>query len=508
MSASIGRVRIVPLIVLALAAVTAIGGGALRWAGRAEPAPRAADACAAVRLQAPRELRGMWLTTVNNIDFPSRPGLPAAQVRAEYRSWLDLARAQNHNAIFVHVRPSGDALWPSAYAPWSEWLTGKRDDRDPGWDPLAFMVAEAHARNLQFHAWFNPYRASQPAPAGAGASIAALAPGHPLRARPEWAVVHPKGDKGRLYYDPGLPGARRFVEDSILDAVTRYDIDGVHFDDFFYPYPKAGEDFADDASFAKHGGGLSRADWRRANVDTFVREMSERIRAAKPWVQFGISPFGIWRNTSTDPAGSATRGLQSHDAIYADTRTWVRERWLDYVVPQLYWHIGFGAADYATLLRWWTATVKGTGVKLYVGQADYRVGEKGPWRQPDQLTRQLALNRELGAEGSVHFSAKQLRADRLGAVSRYRDAYYAGPALPPVPPRLAAASPPPAITEVRRDGDRVVATLAAAAQWALYRADGTLAATGRGAEAAAPAGACLTVLDRSGNESVPRAVSP
>src|SRR4051794_2622863 len=314
---------------------------------------------------------------------------------------------------------------------------------------------------------------------------------------------------GRKSLRPGHPEARRYVEDSILDAVTRYDVDGVHFDDFFYPYPVAGEDFADDASFARYGGGRSRADWRRDNVDTFVREMGERIRAAKPWVQFGISPFGTWRNRSTDPAGSDTRGLQSHDAIYADTRTWVRQRWLDYIVPQLYWHIGFDVADYATLLRWWTRTVAGTGVRLYIGQADYRVGEKGAWRQPDQLTRQLSLNRELGADGSVHFSAKQVRADRLGAVSRYRAAHYAAPALPPVAARLTAAAPPaPAVSGVRRDGDRVVATLAAAAPWALFGSDGALIATGRGPEAAGRGAACLTVLDRAGNLSPPVRGSP
>jgi uncharacterized lipoprotein YddW (UPF0748 family) len=329
--------------------------------------------------------------------------------------------------------------------------------------------------------------------------------------------VHPKA-KGRLYFDPGIPEARRFVEDSILDAVHRYDVDGVHFDDFFYPYPVAGEDFADDASFRRHGGGLTRADWRRANVDTFVRETAERIRAAKPWVQFGVSPFGIWRNRATDPAGSDTRGLQSYDAIHADTRRWVRERWLDYVVPQLYWHIGFDVADYATLLRWWTGTVAGTGVRLYIGQADYRVGEKGPWSEPDQLTRQLALNREHGTDGSVHFSARQIRADRLGAVTRYSGAHYAAPALPPPVPRLTAAPPPaPAITGVRRTGEAFTVAFtapAAAASWALYDGAGALRATGR-AGAAAPTAAgppgtyCLTVLDRSANESAPVAfVSP
>jgi uncharacterized lipoprotein YddW (UPF0748 family) len=502
------------LAALAVVAILALVGSAalVRWATSAGPAgrsPRAVAAvppagargqapgdapadrragarpavepgrCAGRPLAAPRELRAMWLTTVNNLDWPSRPGLPAATVQAEYRAWLDLAVRLNHNAVFVHVRPSGDALWPSAYAPWSEWLTGRRDGRSPGWDPLRFMVAEAHARNLEFHAWFNPYRASQPAPAGAGARIDRLAPTHPLRRHPEWAVAYPAGRTGRLYYDPGIPEARRFVEDAILEAVTRYDVDGVHFDDFFYPYPERGGEFGDDASFARHGRGFAdRDDWRRHNVDTFVREMSERIKATKPWVKFGISPFGIWRNRATDRAGSATRGLQSYDDIYADTKLWVRRQWVDYIVPQLYWHIGFDKADYAALLPWWSRTVAGTRVHLYVGQADYRVGERGPWRQPDQLTRQLALNRRHPAvAGSVHFSARHLRADRLGAVTRYRAAYYATPALPPRMPHLPAAPPAaPRPGLARRAADGIVVTWTdgrgpPATGFAVYRVD-------------------------------------
>jgi uncharacterized lipoprotein YddW (UPF0748 family) len=497
------------------------------------PAPSGggAGSCAGRPLAAARELRGMWLTTVNNIDWPSRPGLPEATVRAEYRAWLDLAARLNHNAVFVHVRPSGDALWPSAYAPWSEWLTGRRDGRSPGWDPMEFMITEAHARNLEFHAWFNPYRASQPAPTGAGARIDRLAPTHPLRVHPDWAVAYPSGRSGRLYYDPGLPAARRFVEDSILDAVTRYDVDGVHFDDFFYPYPQDGEDFGDDASFARHRGRFTdRADWRRDNVNTFVREMSERIKAAKPWVKFGISPFGIWRNRAGDRAGSATRGLQSYDDIYADTRLWVRRQWLDYVVPQLYWHIGFDKADYAALLPWWSSTVAGTRVQLYIGQADYRVGERGAWRDPDELTRQLTLNRRYPAvAGSVHFSAKQLRADRLGAVSRYRAAHYAAPALVPRMTQLPAAPPAaPVPGPVRRSADGVSVTWtdgpgARATGYAVYRVDpagrepAVLVGTPRRAGAAgqvwldrtaAPGrryAYCVTGLDRVGNEGPPGA---
>jgi uncharacterized lipoprotein YddW (UPF0748 family) len=518
-------VRLVAVLAAVAVAVGAIAAGLIRAARYHPPpvrpvAPAAGSAaagpagCAGVPVAAARELRGMWLTTVNNIDFPSRPGLSEQQVKAEYRGWLDLAAAQRHNAIFVHVRPSGDAFWPSRYAPWSEWLTGRRDGAGPGWDPMAFMVAEAHRRNLEFHAWFNPYRGSQPAPAGAGADLAKLAPNHPLRQHPDWAVAYPKGPTGRLYFDPGNPAARRFVEDSILEAVRAYDIDGVHFDDFFYPYPEQGQDFPDGASYARRADrAQSRADWRRTNVDTFVREMSVRIKQVKPWVKFGISPFGIWRNAATDPAGSRTSGLQSYDAIYADTRAWVRNQWLDYIVPQLYWAIGFARADYATLLAWWSALVRGTRVQLYIGQADYRVGEPGPWRDPAQLSRQLALNHRYGVTGSVHFSATQVRADRLGAVTRYRNAHYAQPALLPPMAQLPAHPPgrPLLVAPRSAPGGRIVfawqpAAGAAPVAWALYRVAGRaagLVATGRAGTAlpAVPPGTyCLSALDRSGNE--------
>ncbi|GIE94698.1 glycosyl hydrolase [Paractinoplanes rishiriensis] len=522
-------------LVLALAAVlftmAVLGLGLLRAAaynpaevgGTWSPPPGAPGVsgvparCGDLPARATRQLRGMWLTTVLNIDFPSRKGLSQAQVKAEYEGWLDLAAAHRHNAIFVHVRPSGDAFWPSAYAPWSDWLTGKRDGKSPGWDPLAWMIDRAHARNLEFHAWFNPYRGSQPAPGGAGADFAQLAPNHPLRAHRDWAIAHPKGSTGRLYFDPGNPEARRFVEDAMLEAVQKYDIDGVHFDDFFYPYPKAGEDFPDDASYAKWGKGKARSQWRRDNVDTLVREMDQRIKELKPWVKFGISPFGIWRNKTNDPDGSDSKGLEAYDAIYADTRKWVQEGWLDYIVPQLYWHIGFDKADYAKLLPWWTRLVKDSGVQLYIGQADYRVGEEGAWSDPAELDRHLALDRKAGVQGEVHFSAKQIRADRLGSATRYRDKHYAAPALLPVMPQLPAAPPPaPRLTGTSRAADGSLHFAAestpgpAAASWALYRVSGTaaaLVATGRSgtqvADPKPPAGAavyCLSGLDRSGNE--------
>jgi uncharacterized lipoprotein YddW (UPF0748 family) len=538
-------VRLVLIVAAVFLAVSVLGLGLLRAAtydppgldsaaapdarAQAGPGDGTPGRCAGVPVSATRELRGMWLTTVLNIDWPSRPGLGREQVQAEYRGWLDLAVSMRHNAIFVHVRPSGDAFWPSAYAPWSEWLTGKRDGRSPGWDPMEFMVAEAHARNLEFHAWFNPYRGTQPAPAGPGADFAKLAPNHPLRRHRDWAISYPDGRNARLYFDPGIPAARRFVEDAMLEAVAKYDVDGVHFDDFFYPYPEGGgNDFDDDASFARRADqSQSRGDWRRANVDTLVREMNQRIKQLKPWVKFGISPFGIWRNKDTDRAGSDTHGLQSYDAIYADTRKWVREGWLDYIVPQLYWAIGFDKADYTKALPWWSNLVEGTRVQLYIGQGDYRVGEKGPWRQPDQIDRQLTLNDRYGVLGSVHFSAKQIREDRLGAVSRYRDHHYAAPALLPPMAQLPAAPPAaPRLVAARRTAagpvelDWQAGTGQEPASWALYRVEGAaakLVATGRaGAKVQDPAPPraaaqyCLSGLDRSGNEgalSAPRGVS-
>jgi len=536
-----GRNRTARLLGLAtLAAVTTMASAGVAWLVAA-PTPTTAlrpvaarpATCAGHRVEAPRELRGMWLTTVLNLDWPSRAGLDADTVRAEYRGWLDLAQRLNHNAIFVHVRPSGDALWPSAYAPWSEWLTGRRDGQDPGWDPLSYIVDEAHARNLELHAWFNPYRGSQPAPSGPGADLARLAPDHPLRRHPEWAVTFPDTDARRLYFNPGIPQVRRFVEDAILEAVTRYDIDGVHFDDFFYPYPVAGHEFDDAAAFATYGGGFpDRGDWRRDNVNTFIREMSSRIKAVKPTVKFGISPFGIWRNVASDPAGSPTRGLQSYDAIYADTRKWIREEWLDYVVPQLYWHIGFDVADYARLVPWWVDVVAGTRVQLYIGQADYRVGQPGVWQDPGELDRQLALNRRYPVAGSVHFSARHLREDRLGAVTRYRDAHYPGPALVPRMRWKPAAPPaaPTALTARRDPADTTILTWrpgpgAETTGFAVYRVDDPSAGGGAATLVAAvrrtgageqvwvdrtPARAgsptyCVTGMDRLWNEGPPSA---
>ncbi len=356
--------------------------------------------------------RGVWIATVLNRDWPSRTGLTADAQRAELLAHLDTAVECRLNAVVLQVRPAADALWPSPYEPWTEFLTGTQG-RDPGWDPLGTAVEEAHARGLELHAWFNPYRVAN------HTDPTRLVAGHPARLHPEWVL--PYG--GKLYYDPGLPEVRRFTQDAMLDAVRRYDIDAVHWDDYFYPYPVAGEEFADDETYARYGADFpDRASWRRNNTDLLVSEMAVRIKAVKPHVAFGVSPFGVWRNIAEDPEGSDTRaGVATYDDLYADTRKWIREGWIDYVVPQLYWHVGLPAADYATLLPWWDEVVRGTGVGLYIGEALYKAGDPAQpaaWQDPGELSRHLELAAACPAVGGhCFFAALDVAKDPIGAMA-------------------------------------------------------------------------------------------
>ncbi|QLE71286.1 hypothetical protein FGW37_06465 [Streptomyces rectiverticillatus] len=394
--------------------------------GRSWPVPRTARAGGPAERRRKREFRGMWIATVVNVDWPSKPGLGPDRQREELITLLDTAADRRLNAVMLQIRPTADAFWPSPFEPWSEYLTGTQG-RYPGWDPLAFAVREAHRRRIELHGWFNPYRiANHPDP---GRLVAT----HPARIHPEWVV--PYG--GKLYYNPGLPEVRRFVQDAMLDAVSRYDLDGVHFDDYFYPYPVTGQRFDDDTAYARSGSGFpDRAAWRRDNIDLLVQEMGQRIKRRKRHVQFGISPFAVWRNRSTDPLGSDTRaGVQTYDDLGADTRKWVREEWIDYIVPQVYWHIGFAAADYAKLVPWWAETVRDTDVQLYVGEALYRAGDPAqpaPWQDPAELSRHLTLCREHPEVlGNVYFSAKQVVADPIGAMARVVKDHYPARVRPP-----------------------------------------------------------------------------
>ncbi|MEV6263707.1 family 10 glycosylhydrolase [Streptomyces sp. NPDC051784] len=399
---------------------------ALMAAGDAVAAPRPGGARRRRHRAETGELRGVWIATVANLDWPSAPGLSAAAQEAELIAHLDRAVELRLNAVVLQVRPSADALWPSSYEPWAQCLTGVQG-KDPGWDPLGTAVREAHARGLELHAWFNPYRVAN------HTDPSRLVASHPARLHPDWVL--PYG--GKLYYNPGLPEVRKFVQDAMLDAVSRYAVDAVHWDDYFYPYPVAGQVFDDDDAYARYGADFgSKAAWRRDNTDRLVSETAARIKEVRSGVKFGISPFAVWRNATTDPLGSDTAaGVQTYDDLHADTRKWVKEGWIDYICPQAYWNIGFAAADYAKLVSWWADTVRGTGVGLYVGEALYKAGDPAQpaaWQDPAELSRHLDLaagHPEVG--GHVYFSAKQVKSDPIGAMARVVADHYQARARTP-----------------------------------------------------------------------------
>lgn len=432
---------------------------------RATADPRCEPAASAPK----RQLRGMWISTFGNLDWPSKPGLPVAEQKRELTGYLDMAVRLHMNAVFIQVRDRADAFYKSSYEPWSQALTGT-PGRDPGYDPLAFMVTEAHRRNLQLHAWFNPFQVTTE-------GDKPLPKDHPARTHKSWTHRF----QGRLYYDPGVPAVRSFVERVINEVVRKYDIDGVHFDDHFYPYPQPGQTFHDDAAYKEHGRGMGKGAWRRQNVDTFVRQVGEQTHKAKPWVWFGVSPFGIWRNKSSDAHGSDTDGLESFDSVYADTRLWVRKGWVDYVAPQLYWSMGDRAASYRTLVRWWAGLAgeapKGKPVRLFIGQAAYRVKKSSTdpaFRSGAELTRHLSENAKYPrVDGDIYFSARDLSADRRAMAHKLIDGPYRHPALPPAMTR-APGGDPPAVTglNVSRGGGGARLSWSpvhGAAAYAIYR---------------------------------------
>ena len=422
-----------------VSAVVAGGGLVTGGTAAAAAAPSTSSApsgggCAGDPAHPKRQLRGVWIASVDNINWPSAPGMTVAQQKAELGGLLDAAVRMRMNAVYLQIRPSADALYASPYEPWSEFLTGTQGG-DPGYDPLAFAVEEAHKRNLELHAWMNPYRVSiQPDPSK-------LVPTHPARVHPDWLVEY----GGQLYYNPGVPAVLDFDVKVITDVATRYDIDGIHFDDYFYPYPVGTDDFPDDAAFAAYGGGFTdKAAWRRDNIDRLVSTLQTELRRAKPWLKWGISPFGIWRNDTTDPTGSATNGLQSYDALYADTLGWVKKGWLDYVAPQLYWSIGYPPAAYDVLVKWWSEAVDGTGTQLLVGQTVSKIGTSSPpdWLDPNQMPSHLILNRQYPeVAGDIFFNITQLLTDPLGFETRLIDDLYEYPALVPEMARHTGPAP-------------------------------------------------------------------
>ncbi|MEM6632940.1 MAG: family 10 glycosylhydrolase [Bacteroidota bacterium] len=383
-----------------------------------------------------REFRGVWIATVNNIDWPSRPGLSVEDQKAELREMLDDLEELGLNAVIFQVRPAGDAFYYSAFEPWSEYLTGVQGKGpDPFFDPLAFMVEECHARAMELHAWVNPFRAYMNVE-----KTRYVDASHVMSRHPDWVVRY----GNQAYIDPGLPEARDYVMRVILDIVYRYDIDGLHIDDYFYPYRIQGEEFPDTTSYYQFGRSFrNKADWRRNNINTFVRTLRNYTQALKPEMKFGISPFGVWRNRQKDARGSQTRaGQTSYDDLYADVRSWLEQGWVDYVAPQLYWSIGYPPASYDVLLNWWMSN--SFGRELYLGKAIYKVGNNADtrWDDPEEIFSQIQLDRSKTIPGgSIHFSAKALLKNPLGVADGLKDRLYRFPALPPNPSWMEGVTP-------------------------------------------------------------------
>ena len=389
-----------------------------------------------------REFRGVWVATVRNIDWPSKPGLPPTLQKAELITLLDRAAAMGLNAIILQVRPSGDALYASKIEPWSEYLTGLQGlPPQPFWDPLAFAVQEAHTRGLELHAWFNPYRARD------GSSKGSLARNHLGRQSPELVKRYGKS----LWMDPGESAVRERTVSVVLDVVKRYDIDGVHLDDYFYPYPESRRGkpiaFPDDRSWKRYrakGGSLARDDWRRQNVDLLIDTLRRAVARAKPWVKFGISPFGIWRPGNPENV----KGFDSFEKLYADSRKWLQAGWVDYFTPQLYWAIDKEGQRYEELLRWW---VQQDTLQRHLWPGNYtdKVGEGGTsaWRRDEILAQVRATRAQPGATGNVHFSMRVLQQDRDSVATALERITYADAAMVPASPWMMPASiNPPRVT--------------------------------------------------------------
>ncbi len=371
------------------------------------------------------ELRAVWIATVDNIDWPTPGNYNTDSQKAEFIRLLDTHQYNGMNAVVVQVRPATDAFYPSPYEPWSQWLTGVQGKPpSPYYDPLEFMISETHKRNMEFHAWMNPYRAEFRI---GGSSIA---PTHITRLHPDWFLSY--GDK--RYFDPGNKDVQRYVTNVVKDVVSRYAVDAIHFDDYFYPYRIAGQVFPDTVSYTLYGNGTNREDWRRSNVDSIILMLHDAIRNTNPKCQFGISPFGVWRNADKDPVnGSNTRaGQTNYDDLYADILLWLRNKWVDYVAPQLYWEFGHKAAPYEILIDWWNNHTY--GVNCYIGLGMYRANSNGAWKDNTQLPRQIEMLRSKpNINGMIFFSSKSFDKNPNGWNDSLRLHYFKDPVPTPSP---------------------------------------------------------------------------
>ncbi|MEM9986965.1 MAG: family 10 glycosylhydrolase, partial [Bacteroidota bacterium] len=422
-----------------------------------------------------REFRATWVASAYNIDWPSAKGLSTEEQQAEFLQMLDQQQALGMNAIVVQVRAAGDAFYPSRLVPWSEFLTGTQGQApDPYYDPLAFMIEACHERNLEFHAWFNPFRGIS------HVRFSSVAQHNPLLRNAEWTFLYGE----TRFLDPGNPAVQDHLTEVICEVLRGYDLDGVHFDDYFYPYRKNGQPIPDGASFARYGQGYTQRDaWRRSNVDRFIERIADSIQAIRPYVKFGVSPVGIWRNKDQDPLGSNSRVDQTaYDVLHADVRKWLQLGWIDYVAPQLYWSTEHPRANYAELLPWWADN--SFGRHLYVGQALFKLkkDQNRYWHNPRQLPAQLDLNRRYPqVKGSIFYSANAFRDNPHQVLQMLRRQRYRYPALvpgmqwkdsiPPLAPRELRILPHPEGAQLLWQGPESAADEERATYYVIYRYD-------------------------------------
>ncbi len=413
-----------------------------------------------------REMRGLWIATVANIDWPTRTGLTAAQQQAELIDLFDRANTAGLNAVMFHVRPASDAVYQSAIEPWAAMLTGVQG-QDPGYDPLAFAVREAHARGLELHAWINPFRA------GNARDTALLASSHLFRTRRNLLRVY----GSQLWLDPGEPAIHDHSINVVRDIIERYDVDGVHADDYFYPYQENDAqgrviDFPDSASYARSGSTLSRADWRRNNVDRFVERLYNEVHRIKPTLKVGLSPFGIWRPGF--PAG--VNGLDAFASIYADSRKWLQQGWVDYLAPQLYWSIAAPQQSYPALLDWWLSQ-NPTGRHVWPGLAAYRVADgTASAFSTSEIPNQITMTRaRSGGTGHILYNANSTLKKSSGAVAASLATLYASRALVPAYTWLGAVPPAaPTVTVAGRTMQMLPGTGAAPRWWVVRTRSATV----------------------------------
>ena len=368
------------------------------------------------------ELRAAWITTFTNLDWPSKKGLPEDEQKKEFIRLLDELQMNKINCVVVQVRAAGDAFYPSKFAPWSEYLMGKQG-LAPNYDPLQFMVDQCHQRNMEFHAWLNPFRAVS------STQFSSVSDNNLYKKHPEWFFKY----GGSIYFNPGIKEARQHILNVVGEIVNNYDIDAIHFDDYFYPYSIEGEYINDADAFKKHGTTYSSIhDWRRNNINELIKEASALIKFTKPYVKFGVSPLAFWRNKKQDPQGSETQSAQtSYDNLYCDTRKWLQKGWIDYVVPQLYWSRKSPYASYKNLLDWWTShDYKG---HIYIGQALYRLeDETKQGYLVSEVLEQIKLNRlEASVKGNIFFRAKTFRNNVQNIQDSLQSSLYKYPALIP-----------------------------------------------------------------------------